>query len=199
MSDADLILAETTLDTPSGDFKISLHHETPYRIISATQGNFQTGTPIVRIQSSCIFSEVFHSKDCDCREQLDGSFDAISKNPAGGVILYSDQEGRGLGLQGKFRVHELERQGMDTVESYATLGKEPEFRDYKREIAALEDLNVSKTIILVSGNSQKRKALETAGYIVVETMNTSPNKEILNPMARREIETKEERLGYTYR
>ncbi len=194
----DLSIAKTTLNTPYGEFQIVLHQETPYRIISLSRGEHMSGTPIVRIHSSCIFSEIFHSKDCDCRDQLNASFELISANQSGGIIVYSDQEGRGLGLEGKFRVHELERQGMDTVASYASFNRKPEFRDYAREINVLLDLNISKNIILVSGNPDKIKVLEEAGFKVTQTINATPAREVLSPMAQREIRTKEEKLGYDY-
>ena len=195
MIENSLAIAKTVLETDYGQFTVVLHQETPYRIISASQGKIGVGVPVVRIHSSCIFSEVFHSLQCDCRDQLDASFSAISKNKDGGVLVYSDQEGRGLGLAGKFRVHDLERMGMDTVESYKVVGRDPELREYGREVGALHDLGVSKKIKLVSGNNDKRAALEKAGYVIEEMIKVIP-KRVLDPMAKRELKTKKEVLGY---
>jgi 3,4-dihydroxy 2-butanone 4-phosphate synthase/GTP cyclohydrolase II len=191
------IASSTTIETEFGNFNVS-YHETKYgNCVSFFQGNLSKGKPIVRLHSACLFGEVFHSLHCDCYYQLTETMALIHKQEKG-VIIYSYQEGRGIGLKKKIEAMEIQRtEKCDTAEAFKRIGfKKVDLRDYKAEIEALKELGLAKNIKTFSGNPQKIKALKDAGYNVVEILKIDYKK--LGSLAKQEIKTKIEKMGFSY-
>jgi GTP cyclohydrolase II len=122
--------------------------------------------PLVRIHSQCLTGDVFHSLRCDCRSQLELSLNLISEEGRG-LLIYEQQEGRGIGLLNKLRAYELQDGGADTVEANERLGFEADLRDYQMPAQILRYFNV-KSVRLLSNNPDKIAALERAGIQVAE-------------------------------
>lgn len=144
----------------------------------------------VRIHSKCLTGDTFHSLRCDCRAQLEASLYAIGK--AGGVLIYLDQEGRGIGLSNKIKAYALQEKGKDTVDANIELGFAPDARDYRIAAIILKFLKI-KTIRLITNNPGKLNGLEGNGIKIVERipLNVKPN--VFN---KRYMETKRKRLGH---
>ncbi len=185
--------ASTILETSLGAFKLSYHSLGDMQAVSMSIGDITSGTPLLRIHSSCLFSEALCAVDCDCKLQLDSALEYIKK--AGkGVIVYLYQEGRGVGLENKIRAVEIMRvDNCDTATAFEKLGFELDPRDYSLAIKALKDLHVSKDVLLMSNNPRKFNALETAGYDVVEQVVLSY---YANPTVHHYLRSKEAKLGH---
>jgi GTP cyclohydrolase II len=122
--------------------------------------------PLVRIHSQCLTGDVFHSLRCDCRAQLELALEAIAREGCG-LLIYLNQEGRGIGLLNKLRAYELQDQGADTVEANEQLGFEADLRAYALPAAVLTHFGLRR-VRLMSNNPQKIEALESAGITVAE-------------------------------
>jgi GTP cyclohydrolase II len=122
--------------------------------------------PLVRIHSQCLTGDVFHSLRCDCRAQLELSLERIAEEDRG-ILIYENQEGRGIGLLNKLRAYELQDQGADTVEANERLGFKADLRSYQLpgEILRFFHLN---SVRLISNNPEKVEAMERAGIRVTE-------------------------------
>lgn len=132
--------------------------------------------PLVRIHSACLTGDIFHSRRCDCGPQLEKSMEMIEE--AGqGIVLYMQQEGRGIGLLNKLRAYELQEQGYDTVDANLEIGFPAELRDYALSAQMLKDLGISK-VRLLTNNPDKIVGLEKYGIEVVErvSIEIKPNK-----------------------
>lgn len=151
------------------------------------------GAPLVRIHSQCLTGDVFHSLRCDCRAQLELALDRIAQEGRG-LIIYENQEGRGIGLMNKLRAYELQDQGLDTVEANEKLGFEADLRDYALTAAIIKWFGADK-VRLLSNNPDKVAALEAAGVHVVE------RAPIIVPALETTAEylrTKKEKLGHLF-
>lgn len=147
--------------------------------------------PLVRIQSSCLASEVFGAKDCDCADQLCESMKMIATEGAG-LILHLHQEGRGQGLSNKITaVRKMQVEKIDTAESFKRMGLDQDIRSYDDAIKLLYHYGITK-LRLISNNPRKRKALEIAG-IAVETVNTNPK---IRPENKEYLQSKNNKLGH---
>jgi GTP cyclohydrolase II len=122
--------------------------------------------PLVRIHSQCLTGDVFHSLRCDCRAQLELAIGAIAQEGRG-LLIYENQEGRGIGLLNKLRAYELQDHGADTVEANERLGFEPDLRSYELPAAIIRYFGL-KSVRLVSNNPEKVQAVESAGVDVAE-------------------------------
>ena len=122
--------------------------------------------PLVRIHSQCLTGDVFHSARCDCGAQLELALETIAAEGRG-ILLYEQQEGRGIGLLNKLRAYELQDQGADTVEANEQLGFAADLRGYQLPGEILRFLGLT-TVRLMSNNPQKIEALEKAGVKVTE-------------------------------
>lgn len=131
-----------------------------------TMGNVLSGPPIVRLHSQCLTGDVFHSLRCDCGLQLEMALGAIAREGRG-ILIYEQQEGRGIGLMAKLKAYELQDQGLDTVEANVKLGFKPDCREFELPAAILK-LMGARSIRLMTNNPEKVKAMESAGVRVVE-------------------------------
>ena len=184
--------AESNLVTEYGNFKLiayedhnKLHH------IALVSGDIKNKENVlVRVHSECITGEVFHSKKCDCKQQLDKALKIIGKE--GGVLVYLRQEGRGIGLLNKIKAYALQEQGMDTVEANEKLGFKADARDYTIGIEILSDLRL-KNIKLLTNNPKKIEGLEKYDIKIVERIPLliKPTKDNENY-----LKTKKEKLGH---
>jgi len=163
--------SEAHLPTRYGTFKIVTYQS---RInfeyhLALIKGNIGQRRKIpMRIHSSCITGDIFHSLKCDCGEQLDRSLDYISKADCG-ILIYLFQEGRGINIINKVSAYKLQEQGFDTVEANLELGLPEENREYSAVKDILKDLEV-KTVVLISNNPDKRNKLLELGVQIEEVL-----------------------------
>lgn len=156
------------------------------------KGTWEKDEPIlIRVHSSCVTGDIFGSKRCECGEQLHKSMQMVQKEGKG-VIVYLNQEGRGIGLMAKMEAYKLQEEGYDTVDANLHLGYRADERDYGVGAAILRELNVSR-MRLLTNNPVKRKGLESFGLTVVENVpiEVTPNK--YNEFY---MHTKKERMGH---
>jgi GTP cyclohydrolase II len=149
--------------------------------------------PLVRIHSQCLTGDVFHSLRCDCRAQLEIALEAIAKEGRG-ILIYENQEGRGIGLLNKLRAYELQDHGADTVEANEQLGFEADLRGYELAGAILAFLGL-RAVRLMSNNPDKIAAVEKAGVRVAERVPC-----IAAPVGSSQdyLRTKKEKLGHLF-
>jgi len=163
--------------------------------VALVKGDVGDGRNIlVRVHSRCLTGDVFHSLRCDCGPQLDAAMRRI-ENEGRGVILYLNQEGRGIGLANKLRAYELQEQGLDTVEANERLGFKPDQRDYGIGVQILKDLGV-RSMRLLSNNPRKLVGLEGYGLSVAEWL---PLEIPASMHTERYLRTKKEKLGHKLR
>ncbi len=160
--------------------------------VALFKGEWKENEPIlVRMHSSCMTGDIFGSRRCDCGEQLHKAMELIEKEGKG-VIVYLNQEGRGIGLMNKIAAYKLQEQGDDTVDANIHLGFQPDERDYGVGAQILRSLGVSK-IRLITNNPVKRVGLEGYGLEIVENV---PIVIQPNEYNRRYLETKKNRMGH---
>lgn len=190
------IISSTKLQTTYGQLRVNYHQ---FKInfnfelcMSITHGDLKRSSCIVRIHSSCLFSESLGSIDCDCKLQLDNSLKLIAKE--GGVIIYLSQEGRGLGLVNKIKAMEIENsKGVDTVEAFNSLHFDLDPRNYTIAIKTLRELDVSKNIKLISNNPLKRMQLTQGGFHITKEIKLQyPHTKLINKY----LKIKREKLGH---
>ncbi|HEX3000579.1 MAG TPA: bifunctional 3,4-dihydroxy-2-butanone-4-phosphate synthase/GTP cyclohydrolase II [Armatimonadota bacterium] len=169
-------------------YESSLDHK-PY--IALVMGDISQGDVLVRVHSSCLTGDVFHSLRCDCGQQLHGALEMIAKEGCG-VLLYIQQEGRDIGLINKLKAYELQEHGKDTVEANEALGFAAARRDYGVGAQVLEDLGLSR-IRLITNNPKKIVGLEGYGLHVVERVSLQVPPTDYN---RHYLETKAEKMGH---
>lgn len=161
--------------------------------VALVTGDLKSVTPLVRIHSQCLTGDVFHSLRCDCRQQLELSFSMIAEEGAG-ILIYEQQEGRGIGLMAKLQAYELQDAGLDTVEANERLGFKNDYRDFTLPAEILKALGVVR-VRLLSNNPEKVEALERAGVQVVERV---PCEVTPSPHAEEYLKTKKEKLGHLF-
>lgn len=150
-------------------------------------------SPLVRIHSQCLTGDVFGSLRCDCRLQLEMALSMIAASGAG-ILIYEQQEGRGIGLMPKLKAYELQDQGLDTVEANEKLGFRADHRRFSLPAAILRSLGVQR-LRLLSNNPDKVAALERAGLEVVERL---PCEVEAQSHAEQYLKTKKEKLGHLF-
>ncbi len=121
--------------------------------------------PVVRLHSRCLTGDALCSLRCDCRQQLEAALEYIAKE--GGIFIYLDQEGRGIGLTNKIKAYALQDEGMDTVEANVHLGFEEDERSYDAAAKILEHFKITE-IALLTNNPKKMEGLEKNGIKIVE-------------------------------
>jgi GTP cyclohydrolase II len=147
--------------------------------------------PIVRIHSQCLTGDVFHSLRCDCRQQLELALASIADAGAG-ILLYENQEGRGIGLMAKLQAYELQDQGLDTIEANLELGYRADCREYELPAAILKLLGV-ESVRLITNNPEKVEALEAVGITVAERISAEVSPE---PTFEKYLKTKQDKMGH---
>jgi 3,4-dihydroxy 2-butanone 4-phosphate synthase/GTP cyclohydrolase II len=188
-------LAAPVLPTEHGDFRVHAYKSdiTGEEHVALVMGGEITEDEevLVRVHSSCLTGDVFHSNRCDCGDQLDRAFELVAKEGKG-VILYLLQEGRGIGLINKLKAYELQDAGADTIEANAKLGFAPDIRDYGTGSQILRDLGVRK-IRLLTNNPAKFVAIEGFGLEIVERV---PLEIAPSITTRKYLEAKKKKLGH---
>ncbi len=191
-----LIEKVTDVDMPTeyGSFKLAAYKQksTGDVHMALIKGEWKPNEPIlVRVHSSCATGDIFGSYRCDCGAQLHAAMKMVEKTGKG-VILYMNQEGRGIGLLNKLRAYKLQEEGYDTVEANHKLGFKMDHRDYGIGAQILRDLGVKK-INLISNNPKKRAGLMGYGLEIVETVpiEITPNEYNI-----RYLTTKRDRMGH---
>jgi GTP cyclohydrolase II len=159
--------------------------------VALTMGDLKDSAPLVRIHSQCLTGDVFHSLRCDCHDQLHLALGLIASEGAG-ILLYEQQEGRGIGLMAKLRAYELQDQGLDTIEANEHLGFRADYREFELPAEVLKMLGVH-SVRLITNNPEKVAALEAAGITVVERISAAIPPE---PTFERYLETKRDKMGH---
>lgn len=188
--------AETTLPTEYGDFRLIVYENDvdKHNHVALIKGEINSEEAmLVRVHSECLTGDVFGSKRCDCGPQLERAMCMVAAEGQG-IILYMQQEGRGIGLLNKIRAYALQDQGCDTVEANVRLGFKPDLRDYGIGAQMLADLGVRK-MRLMTNNPTKIVGLEGYGLEVVEQVPL-----VVEPCSTnlRYLKTKQEKMGHTY-
>ncbi|HEX3436176.1 MAG TPA: GTP cyclohydrolase II [Pseudacidobacterium sp.] len=161
--------------------------------VALVMGDIYAEPPIVRIHSQCLTGDVFHSLRCDCRLQLELALKKITEAGAG-ILLYEQQEGRGIGLMAKLKAYELQDQGLDTVEANVELGYKPDCREFELPAEILKQLKVP-AVRLITNNPEKVEALESAGIRVVERISAAVEEE---ETFQRYLQVKREKMGHLH-
>jgi 3,4-dihydroxy 2-butanone 4-phosphate synthase / GTP cyclohydrolase II len=191
-----LIKKESVVDLPTkyGDFKLHAYSQitTGEIHMALVKGDWKENEPVmVRVHSSCATGDVLGSLRCDCGEQLHAAMEMIDQNGTG-VLLYMQQEGRGIGLLNKLKAYELQESGRDTVEANLELGFSMDQRDYGVGAQILRDLGVSK-IRLITNNPKKRVALKGYGLEIVQNVGIEMKP---NPHNEKYLMTKRDKMGH---
>lgn len=160
-------------------------------LVALVMGDVHSRPPLVRVHSQCLTGDVFGSLRCDCRQQLEMALSMISAEGAG-VLVYEQQEGRGIGLAAKLKAYALQDAGMDTVEANEELGFKADQREFELPAEVLKALKL-REVRLLSNNPQKVAALERAGVKVVERV---PCEVEPHARSRAYLKTKKEKLGH---
>ena len=156
------------------------------------KGNWKKDEPVlVRVHSSCVTGDILHSLRCDCGEQLHAAMQMVEKEGKG-LILYMNQEGRGIGLMNKLKAYKLQEEGLDTVEANLELGFKMDERDYGVGAQILRQMGISK-LRLITNNPRKRAGLSGYGLEVVENV---PIEIHPNPHNEGYLKTKRDKLGH---
>ena len=161
--------------------------------VALVMGDVHSSPPLVRIHSQCLTGDVFGSLRCDCRQQLEMALAMIAEQSAG-ILIYEQQEGRGIGLMAKLKAYELQDQGLDTVEANERLGYKADQREFALPAQILKALKVAQ-VRLLSNNPDKVAALERGGIGVVERVpcEVSPSEH-----SEEYLKTKKEKLGHLF-
>jgi GTP cyclohydrolase II len=160
-------------------------------LVALVMGDIHSAAPIVRIHSQCLTGDVFGSLRCDCRLQLELALKKIADEGAG-ILLYEQQEGRGIGLMAKLKAYELQDRGLDTVEANVELGFAPDCRAYELPAEVLKLLGVP-AVRLITNNPEKVAALEAAGIRVTERVSAEVEAQ---DTFERYLRTKQEKMGH---
>ncbi|WP_312083152.1 GTP cyclohydrolase II [Epilithonimonas hominis] len=157
------IQAESNVPTEFGEFRMMAFSEDdknwmPHMALIAKNTDLEKPTN-VRIHSECITGEVFHSKKCECGEQLDSAMKYMQEN--GGIILYLRQEGRNIGIINKLKAYSLQEKGLDTVQANLQLGLPADDRDFSVAIDMLEQIGV-KSVNLMTNNPEKIRFIKNS-------------------------------------
>ena len=159
--------------------------------VALVMGDVHAAPPIVRIHSQCLTGDVFHSLRCDCRQQLELALATIAE-AGSGIVLYENQEGRGIGLMAKLQAYELQDRGRDTIEANLELGYAADCRHFELPAEILKLMGIP-AVRLITNNPEKVQALESAGVKVVERIQADVPPE---PMSERYLQVKREKMGH---
>lgn len=186
---------EVQMPTEHGEFRLIPFKQLSNGLehVALIKGTWDKEEPIlVRVHSSCMTGDIFGSRRCECGEQLHKALETIEKEGKG-VLVYMNQEGRGIGLMNKIRAYKLQEEGLDTVDANLHLGFNADERDYGVGASILRELGVCK-MRLMTNNPIKRIGLESYGLEVVENVSIEVEP---NPYNLRYMKTKKDRMGHT--
>jgi 3,4-dihydroxy 2-butanone 4-phosphate synthase / GTP cyclohydrolase II len=188
-------VASARLPTEFGDFDIHVYEspgaaETHVALLKGDIGDGQN--VLVRVHSSCVTGDIFHSARCDCGPQLHEALARIAEDGRG-VLIYLNQEGRGIGLANKIRAYELQDGGADTVEANERLGFPADLRDYRAALEMLRDLGV-QSVRLMSNNPKKLEGLAGEGGLAVN--ERLPIEIAATAATQHYLRTKKDKLGH---
>lgn len=187
-------IVRVDMPTAYGNFKLAAFREkeSSQEHMALIKGEWTADEPIlVRVHSSCFTGDILGSMRCDCGDQLHSAMQMVEQ--AGkGVVLYMNQEGRGIGLFNKLKAYKLQEQGLDTVEANLHLGLPMDARDYGVGAQILRTLNITK-LRLISNNPKKRAGLSGYGLEIVETV---PIRIAPNEHNKKYLETKRDKMGH---
>lgn len=186
---------QVNLPTQWGEFKLTCytHSASGEQHLALTKGEWSKDEPVlVRVHSSCMTGDIFGSCRCDCGPQLHKAMEMIEKEGKG-VIVYMNQEGRGIGLLNKLKAYRLQEEGRDTVEANLELGFKMDERDYGVGAQILRDLGVSK-IRLLTNNPKKRAGLMGYGLEIVDNVALEIRSNVHNKLY---LETKRDKMGHS--
>lgn len=186
---------QVQLPTRFGSFELVCytHDTTAQQHLALIKGSWEKDEPVlVRVHSSCMTGDIFGSCRCDCGPQLQKAMELIEANGKG-VILYMNQEGRGIGLLNKLKAYKLQEEGRDTVEANIELGFRMDERDYGIGAQILRDLGISK-IKLLTNNPKKRAGLMGYGLEIVENVGLEIQSNAHNKLY---LETKRDKMGHS--
>jgi len=186
---------EVEMPTEYGDFKLIPFRQQSNGLehMALVKGEWRPDEPIlVRVHSSCATGDILGSKRCDCGEQLHKAMQMIDREGKG-VLIYMQQEGRGIGLMNKIAAYKLQEEGYDTVDANVHLGFKPDERDYGCGAQMLRHLNVHK-MRLLTNNPVKRVGLEAYGLEIVANVPIEITPNVYNE---RYLKTKRDRMGHT--
>lgn len=191
-----LISQEITVDLPTewGDFKITAFKQTTNGKIhlALTKGVWDENEEVlVRVHSSCVTGDIFGSCKCDCGSQLHKAMQMVEEEGKG-IVLYMNQEGRGIGLLNKLKAYHLQEKGMDTVEANIELGFKADERDYGIGAQILRSLGVKK-VRLITNNPSKRTGLSGYGLEIIENV---PIIVPIGPHSKFYMDTKKNKMGH---
>ena len=197
LKNESLITREIGVDMPTawGNFDLLAYRQTNTQEIhlALIKGSWEKDEPIlVRVHSSCATGDIFGSCRCDCGPQLHAAMEMVEQEGKG-VVLYMNQEGRGIGLINKLKAYKLQEEGMDTVQANLALGLPMDGRDYGVGAQILRDLGVAK-IRLISNNPQKRVGLLGYGLEIIDQV---PIEIEPNPHNQKYLQTKRDKMGHT--
>ena len=187
-------VATAPLPTEYGEFAIHVYEreDDGETHVALVHGDLGDGRDVlVRLHSSCLTGDIFHSVKCDCGEQLQTALQRIAAEGRG-VLVYLNQEGRGIGLANKIRAYALQAQGYDTVEANERLGFGADEREYGSGAEILRDLGVL-SVRLLSNNPRKLLGVESHGLIVTELL---PLEVPASDLSREYLRTKKKKLGH---
>lgn len=188
-------VVEVNMPTQYGEFKLIAYNQTTTNEnhLALIKGEWEKDEPVlVRVHSSCLTGDILGSLRCDCGEQLHEAMKMVEE--AGkGVVLYMNQEGRGIGLINKLKAYKLQEEGKDTVEANLELGFQADHRDYGVGAQILRDLGISK-LRLMSNNPRKRTGLIGYGLEIVDNV---PIEVCSNPHNETYLRTKRDKMGHT--
>jgi 3,4-dihydroxy 2-butanone 4-phosphate synthase/GTP cyclohydrolase II len=188
-------VVDVNMPTEKGDFQLYAYKEKIHDMehLALVKGTWEKDEPIlVRVHSSCITGDIFGSCRCDCGPQLDKAMKMIEEEGKG-VIVYMNQEGRGIGLMNKLKAYKLQEEGLDTVEANLQLGFQDDARDYGIGAQILRDLGVSK-MKLMSNNPKKRTGLIGYGLEITENVAIEIESNVHNESY---LRTKRDKMGHS--
>ena len=192
-------VASADLPTRLGNFRIlgfELHRQDNCEArretgVAVIMGDLTCNVPLLRIHSQCLTGDVFSSLRCDCGEQLQASLGMIAREGAG-LLIYEEQEGRGIGLIPKVQAYELQDRGCDTVEANERLGYRSDQRDYFLPVEILHHLGIRR-VRLITNNPEKIQSLTLAGIEVNERI---PCETVPTAYGLRYLQTKKQKMGH---
>lgn len=187
-------VVDVKMPTEYGDFQLHAYKQinTGEQHLALVKGTWEADEPVlVRVHSSCVTGDIFGSHRCDCGEQLHNAMRMVEKEGRG-VVLYMNQEGRGIGLEAKLKAYKLQEEGMDTVEANLHLGYKMDERDYGVGAQILRDIGITK-LRLITNNPKKRAGLLGYGLEIVDNVAIEV---VPNEFNEKYLTTKRDKMGH---